>query len=268
MVAVLTTGRSLRQPRGAVRVDFANPLARSMIVAYCASAGKRNLVNGVDIAQVGTVSETLMRDGIAAVITPGATNGLTLGASGEYNPAAISVFALAELTTHSAGQEHMLITRDDNSLGRAFVLDITGASNRGCRWYVNGGGVVGTNELVEGTNPTTRRRYAVGATQAGASANLYVDGVLKATASSFTAKPSSTGATQIGRRTYSGFTSPLDGNLPLALIWSRELAPAEVIELCRAPWQLFKAIKPVLYSLPLFRSRYYYDMIGQSRLGS
>ena len=239
--------RFTRQPQGPVEIDWNNPLTDGLIVAFSAGSGFRNIAASTELVKVGTPNlSAVTQEGVAANFALASNDGLSVGTSSVYNPSEQTIFVIANPTSFGTSQGMMLFTRDSNTLGRSFDLDIYNFSSFGARYYVNGGGTLNTNELRENVAPTAKR-YAVCATQIGSNAVLYLDGKSVASSSGFQSIASSTGDTQIGRRTYVGYTQSLNGTLPFAAMWERALSLDEVVAVNNNPWQLFRAKPRVLY---------------------
>lgn len=247
MSSLILPRRFTQQPQGPVEVDWSNPLTDGLIVAFSAGSGFRNIAASTELVKVGTPNlSAVTQEGVAANFALASNDGLSVGTSGIYNPSEQTIFVIANPTSFGTSQGMMLFSRDSNTLGRSFTLDIYNFSSFGARYYVNGGGTLNTNELRENVAPT-EKRYAVCATQIGSNAVLYLDGKSVASSSEFQAIASSTGDTQIGRRTYVGYTQSLNGTMPFAAMWKRALSPKEVAAVNNNPWQLFRAKHRVLY---------------------
>lgn len=229
----------LTQQPTACRIAWDNPICRGLVVAVAGDNLRSNIALNSPMSVIGSTARTITRDGVCADFTSSLTQGVSVGTSAIFNPTEITLFSIYTPKSSASSISQTLFARDDNSLGRAFTLDLHGSVGRGVRYYVAGGGAAGTNELSENVSVSVGRRYVVVARQAGSAAALFVDNNLVGSSAAFTAKPSATGDTRIGMRTYSGFNSPADGEIPLSLMWNRALSNAEVRSISQNPWQIF-----------------------------
>lgn len=232
-----------RQPQVSVGVDWGNSLARGLALVHTQSLGYVNLADGRALTPVGSPQIIATVQGVAISTTRAAASGVTVGTDAKYNPPEITLLSVATQTSITAATSGILLSRDDNTLGRAFVLDIHANSAWGVRYYVNGGGTPGTNELREGVTATAGRRYVAAVTHAASVAKLFVDGKLVNSSSSFATKNSATGNTQISRRTFAANTDSLTGTQALSLLWSRALSDAEIKSISANPWQIFAPLQ-------------------------
>ena len=155
----------------------------------------------------------------------GSTNSVNVGSSASLNPiTAFTMSAWVKPSFSSTGSsgEHEIISRDDATLGRVYDLQYNdNGSNGWAIWispyieaYYNAPVVAGTwyHICVSGT-----------ATGGG---GLYLNGVQEAAPTVFTMS-SSTGPTEIGARSYSGYPSPWAGDIEDARIYNdMESCPA------------------------------------------
>lgn len=161
---------------------------------------------------------------------------------------AISIFAWYSLTTAPSGANFQLVTKDKDTGGRAYTLDVShhaSAINGGARLYINGGGATGTpNIAVEGRNPVAGDcRFVCGTYQPSTIVRMYVNGVQAATSSggaSDASIPTATANVLIGRREYAGFTEPFNGIIGHVGICNKTLTASEVANLYgNASWSLY-----------------------------
>ena len=229
------------QPQaGPVQIDWGNPISRGLTVAFNGANPSLNFATRTPITATSPAPRTTVRDGVAPLLSSAGGTGFSLGADPRFNPDELTLFVVATIATvPSTG--YSVFARDDATLGRAFTFDIYSPVGLGLRFYVNGGGSSGSNELRENITPVAGRRYVAAATYSGSRAALFVDGAQVALSTIFPAKGAATGETQIGRRSYSGFTDNLDGTIPVAFMWQRVLTDAEVKSVSANPWQLFKS---------------------------
>ena len=227
-----------------VKIDYGNPITRGLVVAFNGALPGLNHALRTPIVSLAPTAQVAVRDGLSPLLVTANNTGLSLGADARFDPPAFTVFVLATLSAAGVGGGScQLFTRDDNTLGRSFAIDINTNVSKGLRLYVNGGGTVGTNEIIENVVPTAGRRYVAAATYAPGAASIFLNGVRVSSSSAFAAKGVATGDVQIGRRTYSGFTDSFDGTIPVALMWNRVLADIEIASISANPWLLFSAPK-------------------------
>ena len=184
-----------QQPQQACEIDLSNPITRGLVVAISGANPRLNSALNKPASFVGTPGSALTVDGRSSEFTRSSTQGISVGTSAVFNPAAITLLSIYTPKSLATGSAHMLFSRDDNSLGRAFSLDLHWNSGYGARYYVAGGGSVGTNELRQGALAVVGKRYVVAARQTGSAAALFVDGALVSSSAAFTAKPLATGDT-------------------------------------------------------------------------
>ena len=241
-MALLRPSVWTQQPQQACEIDWSNPITRGLVVAISGANPRLNSALNKPASFVGTPGSALTIDGRSTEFTRSSTQGISVGTSDAFNPAAITLLSIYTPKSLATASAHMLFSRDDNSLGRAFSLDMHWNTGFGVRYYVAGGGTVGTNELRSGVSSLVGKRYVIAARQIGSSAALFVDGTLASSSAAFTVKPSATGDTRIGIRTYSGSNEAADGFIPLSLMWNRALSDSEIRSISQKPWQIFKPI--------------------------
>ena len=247
-MALLRPSVWTQQPQQACEIDWSNPITRGLVVAISGANPRLNSALNKPASFVGTPGSALTIDGRSTEFTRSSTQGISVGTSAAFNPAAITLLSIYTPKSLATGSAHMLFSRDDNSLGRAFSLDLHWNSGYGVRYYVAGGGSVGTNELRQGASAVVGKRYVVVARQTGSAAALFVDGALVSSSAAFTAKPLATGDTRIGIRTYSGSNEAADGFIPLSLMWSRALSDSEIRSISANPWQIFNPIQRRIFA--------------------
>ena len=247
-MALLRPSVWTQQPQQACEIDWSNPITRGLVVAISGANPRLNSALNKPASFVGTPGSALTIDGRSTEFTRSSTQGISVGTSAAFNPAAITLLSIYRPKSLATASAHMLFSRDDNSLGRAFSLDLHWNSGYGVRYYVAGGGSVGTNELRQGVSAVVGKRYVVAARQTGSAAALFVDGALVSSSAAFTAKPSATGDTRIGIRTYSGSNEAADGFIPLSLMWSRALSDSEIRSISANPWQIFNPIQRRIFA--------------------
>lgn len=247
-MALLRPSVWTQQPQQACEIDWSNPITRGLVVAISGANPRLNSALNKPASFVGTPGSALTVDGRSTEFTRSSTQGISVGTSAVFNPAAMTLLSIYTPKSISVASSHMLFSRDDNSLGRAFSLDLHGNPVYGARYYVAGGGSVGTNELRSGISSLVGKRYVIAARQIGSAAALFVNGTLASSSAAFTAKPSATGDTRVGIRTYSGSNEPADGYIPISLMWSRALSDSEICSISANPWQIFKPIPRRIFS--------------------
>jgi hypothetical protein len=125
----------------------------------------------------------------------------------------ITLSTWVKLTTNADG---MIIAKDKDSGGRAYVLDHANFVNK-FRFYVNGGGNLALNEVRSTTLPSTGTWYHLTATldtSGSGTMKIFVNGVAETTLTpSSTSIPAATANVLLGGREYTGFLDYLNGNL-------------------------------------------------------
>ena len=234
------------QPQtGLVKIDYGNPITRGLVFAFDGALPGINHALRTPIVPLVSTAQVAVRDGLSPLFVIANNTGLSLGADARFDPPALTIFVIATISQAGVNAtNNILFARDDATLGRSFTVDLNGSSSsKGLRFYVNGGGTVGTNELSENVTATAGRRYVAAATYAPGTASLFSNGVRVSSSNTFATKGVATGDVQIGRRTYTGFTESFDGTIPVALMWNRVLTDVEVALISANPWLLFSAPK-------------------------
>ncbi len=152
--------------------------------------------------------------------TQGSSNYVDLGNSSALNPALMTVSCWFR-TLNSNTQ--MLMTRDDNALGRAYFFGINNTGGD-LTFQVGGSSVAPAVTFALGT------WYHACGTADGTNISVYLNGKKLATtaASSVSA---TTGASRIGSRTFSGFNNFFSGYIEECRLYNRALTAPEVFAL-------------------------------------
>lgn len=242
-----------RQPQGPVAVDWSNPLARGLRAVF----DQRNQVELITGARPTSNSATLA----AGRIGVGLDYSGTANTRYAHRPAfavtgPITIVAALEVDTLS--NYGALIAKQQTTTTYApYELRLGLSSNQSNFSLVRGGvssyrSEIATNDVIpsgfSGAVAVTRDVATLG----GGSYNVFVSG---RTASSTSSSADSNnvvddGASDvwIGRR-YDGATQ-LDGRIFFVALYERALPDAEGRAVTENPWQLFRAPKPVIFSLP------------------
>ena len=161
----------------------------------------------------------------------GSSDRIDVGNSSTLNPATISVSCWVYWTgTYFGGAgEQWFMARDDNSLGRAFALGLTGGVPA-LKLQINGalGGNFGGDAGNVPANTWTRVTFT------GNSASgyiCYVGSNAGSAQGSGTAMNTTTGDVTIGSRTYSGFQGWVNGSIADPAIWNTILTPTQIANL-------------------------------------
>ncbi len=192
-----------------------------------------------------------------------------LAASDQYiditgNPTPLQITSNLSIATHyhlpnaisgvTIGRQ--LVAKDKNTGGRAYTLEIVEgiapATDKGVRFYINGGGSTITNRATENRVPVTGDdRQVIATYQPGVKLNVYINGLLNCQ-NSGTADASINTATAdvyIARRSYTGYTNPFNGIIKYVYIWNRTLTPNEVYQLYTNPYCFFQPIENLILNL-------------------
>ena len=232
-----------RQPQMAVGVDWGNPLTRQLRVCVT----PKSFYNDKLPSRINGVQEWVSRDGIGFDFVAASSQYVDLGTGAQLDvTGAISILVWYNLTSIPGSPAGFsLFSKDGNTGGRAYTFDLyrdtASAAASGLRLYVNGGGSIGTNMVVEGRLPVAGddRIAIVTRSVANNFTGIYVDGLLAASTTCSTVTPTATASLRMGARAYAGVEDYFSGRIRLAAMWARSLSATEVQSLSRNPWQLF-----------------------------
>jgi hypothetical protein len=236
--------RRTRQPQQAVRLDWSHPLARSLALAWVASAGDLDLVTGKSGSTEGT----------RAVNQPFAGRiGRKFSGNGDISFGTRPDLSFSGLSNQTLFAE--VFIPDTSSVsnfvcGRVqsnwdYSLSISSANQQFA--FGTGGQAGGNSVLVPaasvggGLDPYRGRPVPLCGTYDKVTAKLYVDGILKNSAALSGSFPNDTdqfaigsrgGGNQAGQQLSGAYVS-------IVLIFKRTLSDAEVASLSANPWQLF-----------------------------
>lgn len=246
-----------RQPSVATGVDHHNSSANGLVLLWNGAVPYLNQANERSVTPT-FVNRAAFRYGSSPDFVAASAHGVDCGALPEFGiTSQITIGVIFRLTTAPAsGSGYSLVARDKDTGGRAYTFDVFNdptPSNGGVRFYVNGGGLIGTNMVVEGAAPAAGHvKFAVATYYPSASRlRLYINGNLVSSWGVSTAIPTATDSLRIARRGYSGFEDYLNGQIALAFVANREWTESEVRNAWINPWQLFAPLSsPIFYSLP------------------
>ena len=226
--------RGWTKPQQGVAIQWGHPLADGLVGCWLFNEQNQNFI--VDLARHnnGTLTNTpTWRSGLQGSELDFAS------ASDEYvnigNPLAlqitgsITIATSYRLTTVLATQQ--LVTKDKDTGGRAYTLDIVNNAGFGVRFYINGGSGTDTNLAKEGRTAVAGDDQIVHAVynQAVPKLYLFTGGVQRGVSGTTDASiPTATANVLFARREYAGFTEPLNGQLRFVFIWNRALQHSEV----------------------------------------
>lgn len=215
-----------RGPIGALpRLIRDHPLAQGLVGFWVPGVSSQDLVSSLRATPFNSGGRRVFskNGNPARRFTSANSEGLTPGTSSQYNPTT-GLTAAALYTPTTSASNAILIARDDNALGRGFILSHNEGSAE--KFVIFNSAGAATVNINTGSVATATERMIMGCfnNDVGGSA-LIRDGVALAGSGAtapFTFK-STTGATTIGYRTYSGSTFPFDGDLTIVALWNRSL---------------------------------------------
>lgn len=239
----------VRPPLGAT-IDWGHPLAQGLRFAalYDSSRG----LAGPDLVTGYAPSTTPAAYGYPAsgrhfpgVRFDGATTaGWNYGQlAGTNLTGQISIMAIASSTgTHWQDVSNpVLISRDSNTAGRGYTLDVANnGGNASWRFYNSGGGA-GT---LQATMTPDKLQHVIATDNTTTESNFYVDGFLIHNAGTTGAPSSTTANLRVGRRDYAAFEGYWWGYISMAAIWDRVLSKQEAAWLYAEPYAFLQAPAP------------------------
>ncbi len=223
-----------QQPQsGPVQIDWSNPLTRGLVVALNGAVSVNEAVSGRPTQPNGTVSNSVMRDGVAFT-SASASGSLTIPKPAiGYGDV---TFMARTIRTANAGSAYLFATYN-GAAGIGIVMQHSSISNQWGTFTSSGANRVGSGESAP--NDGLPHTY-VSIRAANGDVENYRDGVQKAGA---------TGQGVFGEAesviTLHGVNGVLSvasgGATSVALMWLRRLSPSEVAAVSANPWQLFKS---------------------------
>lgn len=233
-------GRLRRNVAPRSQVKPYGSLARDLLFCGLPGADGSRLTDcgplGLHGAPSGAPTRAMGYKEFASVHVKASAQYYSLGTWDALNPRSSLTILVYFRQTQSSNSS--LFSRDFSGQ-RAYTFD----QNSGfVRFYVNGGGSVGTNQLTGATSISLTDPYVAVATfdDARDTAKLWLNGKIDASSTSFTGTiPSSTAQTRVGARQFTGFEDYADAEIYLACLWGRALTDQEVIRLSRNPWAIF-----------------------------
>jgi hypothetical protein len=232
------------QPQYPVEMLGSNPLTNGLKFAWNAATPTLDLLSNERIQPVNGVSPAPTKHGLSGDFTAASMQYYDCGTGQNVTFSGdMTVFIRYSLKSLPAsGSAYQLFSRDNDTGGRAFSVDVHN-STRGVRFYAGGGGTVGTNEIVENRTPVAGDDRAVMLVWSPSTniAEIWTDGMLAATTGAVTIPPSATTSARIGSRAYSGYNEYLNGGVTQICAWGRRLSAVEIAEQFMYPWQIFKA---------------------------
>lgn len=210
------------------------------VAAYGGAKSHRIITAGTDAFEASAALGLGSSVTLGLVVVPG-TLGTTVNLFGIGNSASLPTRNRTGLRIGSTG------------LAEAYAIGATGT----------------TGAAASSVSPTVGQpNVIVGLFSGTASRRVALNGVISA-AETTTATATGINTTAIGSMAGSSRLSGQVGDYLLAVAWSRVLSDAEVVEFCSNPWQLFaQRQRPRSNAASgAAAARYYFSMIGQSRLG-
>ncbi len=166
----------------------------------------------------------------------GSTGYVNCTSNATLNPATAITIA-CWVYFNSIASASTFIGRDDNALGRAYSFGWS--SGNGFNLQISGSVKISDSD----TSPTLGRWYhiAVTGSATGTVLNLYRNGVRVANNTSWVNFNTTTGATTLGERTYSGSQQYFNGYMDAPFIANRLLTSAEIQALYANSWQVMQS---------------------------
>jgi hypothetical protein len=238
--------RRTRQPQQAVRLDWSHPLAKSLALAWVASAGDLDLVTGKSGSTEGT--RPANQAFVGRIGRKFSGNGdISFGTRPDLSFSGLSNQTLfAEVfIPDTSSVSNFICGRVQSNWD--YSLSISSANQQ---FAFGTGGLAGGNAVLVpatsvggGLAPYQGRPVPLCGTYDKVTAKLYVDGILKNSAALTGSFPNDTdqfaigsrgGGNQAGQQLSGAYVS-------IVLIFKRTLSDAEVASLSANPWQLFAA---------------------------
>lgn len=163
------------------------------------------------------------------------TTYIDCGNAAIMNPTGPFTLACWVFMTSSAASSNWFLTRDDNTLGRAYTLGIAGATLQ-ISLQINGAVKLGGGNTIS-LNTWTHIAVA-------GDPNVGYTGYINAVPSStgtWTAPNVTTGNTNVGRRTFATFQDGWNGALDFPMIYTRALSQQEIARLVQDTWSLMRS---------------------------
>jgi hypothetical protein len=243
--------RRTRQPQQAVRLDWSHPLARSLALAWVASAGDIDLVTGKSGSTEGTRPANQAFAG--RIGRKFAGNGdISFGTRPDlsFNGLSNQTLFAEVFIPDTSSVSNFVCGRVQSNWD--YSLSISSANQQ---FAFGTGGLAGGNAVLVpaasvggGLDPYRGRPVPLCGTYDKVTAKLYVDGILKNSAALTGSFPNDTdqfaigsrgGGNQAGQQLSGAYVS-------IVLIFKRTLSDAEVASLSANPWQLFASAPRLL----------------------
>jgi hypothetical protein len=192
-------------------------------------------------------------DGVDESVSLGNTPGLRV--TGNLSIAAW----VSDDTTPASGSAYMILAKDKDSGGRAYVLDLHndpggtyGTSGVVFRYFINGGSATqgnGTNIICSDVTVSLNTWYHVCGTYSTAGIlNIYVNGKqahVTTTGHATSINDATTANARIGAREYAGYLNYMDGKIDDCMMFSRTLTAEQVYglyQLGRGGWYQLRRV--------------------------
>lgn len=241
-------GKNTRQPRGAARIDYSNPIAARLVAGMSPAQGIfLGRPQGQTLAKPAATQAAWRLSAVGEVLVGGRNDAaspviglqnhtkaiagsdnvtlLTMGIPGTNTAAGV---ALANLAQNSTATSFAIEHGDGASAGVLRLKAYIGGATR----YV-GSSAVSTSEIF----------VAVARHINGVEQSLWVNGK----------KDPGTGAyagNSVGLGWYGGYAMGANAKLGLSLVWNRGLADAEILAIMENPWQVFASQPRRMWFVP------------------
>lgn len=233
-----------RQPQGPVAVDWGNPLARGAVWG---------------ISNLPAFRPFLSRDSSAAAVGGSAGLGITSGLSGikfldnsayfEWPDTGLpmgssprSVLFVQFFTDAASGGSFTFAGLNWGSVNNAFGINFKSGASDVYNW---GSDVTFSSSLI-----ATNKQLSTVVTHTGSAASYWLNGTSLGSQSQ-NLNTVSDGFVRLGKvQNGSVFTATAGEIVALAVVWNYALPVGIAAALSENPWQLFRAPRPIIYSLP------------------
>lgn len=228
MAYLILPSKRTRQPQGAARIDWSNPLTRGLLGLLVPTVSPGNIVNAADPSVIGAITPS--RDGLySRYYGELSTDSRIISAT------SLSVYARF-LTSSSIGAQECVFGRgptgSSNNIGFGFHATHNVSAYSGAIYGGGGYSIVGKptgGALVANT------QYSIGFSHDGSNGRCYSDGRL-------TVGPTAIGSIDTTGRLAINATSTLenDGQCAFSVFgyWNRILSDADYAAIHANPWQL------------------------------
>lgn len=245
-MSIFLARRWRQQPQGAVDVDWGNSLTRDAWAVYHGASGR--FVHSKLSARYVQADMVAGRAGVAPRF--GSSYGQAYARTGAFANGSAMTIATVTHYLEAPGIDYFGGIVDPDSLGNRLPTLMTAGAGPGIQYNdgstknINTTGAVSSGEIIAQVTRYNPATTTVDVTvRRGSGSRQYVS----ATATSFLYASGTNAHFAIGRG--SNFTTAQHTN-PVALFASRAWSDAEAEAFVDNPWQLFRPLRPIVYSLP------------------